>query len=97
PLTRHTPYTPLFRSVDADPVRGELAGEPLREVVDARLGHAVRKHFGERRARRNGRDVDDRTAPPSLDHVRTKDLAGEKHALEVRSEEHTSELQSREK
>src|SRR5690606_41628731 len=81
------PYTTLFRSpggdrVHADVVAGEVEGHVLREQHDPAFACAVggAPVLGEDPGRR--RDVDDRPAATL--------------AQEWRSEEHTSELQSRE-
>src|SRR3712207_9471814 len=90
PRTTLFPYTTLFRSVDEERVVA-LAGEDLDAVVDA-----VNRRRGELLVVR-GRarpDVHRRRAevpgqPLGFTVLQTRD------AVELRSEEHTSELQSR--
>src|SRR5258706_11458137 len=72
------PYTTLFRSVRAA-LRGDLArGRPSRQL--ARTGHATAQ----------GRQT--RLRPGQ--RLRGKEQERRGHALRLRSEEHTSELQS---
>src|SRR5207247_8693840 len=95
PLHQSTllPYTTLFRSQELERLRRGSSLDGLRRLYTDR-GRAVcfsalPAHLFHGRARQSGA-----SAEPGAVHA-VRDGLGERHAVELRSEEHTSELHSR--
>ena len=67
--------------IDAHALSRPFARQPLRQIIDSGFADTIGKYFGQRRAGRGGRDIDDAALFPLFDHLLSEHLAGEKHAL----------------